>query len=139
MTRHPGGLAEALAGQVDGEVRFDAGSRGAYATDASNYRQVPLGVVVPRSVGAAVAALDTGCCGLAGNFGFERGHYEVSVGCAERGLWPAVTGAAPGTAVLADGFSCRTQIDAGHLGRRGVHLAQLLAEQAGLGDGQAAG
>ena len=87
-----------------------------------------------RAAGVDVTVLDTGCCGLAGNFGFERGHYEVSVGCAERGLWPAITGAAPGTAVLADGFSCRTQIDAGNLGRRGVHLAQLLAEQAGLGD-----
>ncbi len=127
MTRHPGGLAEALAGQVDGEVRFDAGSRGAYATDASNYRQVPLGVVVPRSVGAAVAALDTGCCGLAGNFGFERGHYEVSAACAERGLWPAARSADPGTVILADGFSCRTQLAAGRTGRQGLHLAQLLA------------
>jgi FAD/FMN-containing dehydrogenase/Fe-S oxidoreductase len=80
--------------------------------------------------------LDTGCCGLAGNFGFERGHYEVSVACAERGLWPAVAGAAPGTAVLADGFSCRTQISAGKLGREGIHLAQLLAA---LVDGQPAG
>jgi hypothetical protein len=63
----------------------------------------------------------------------------VSVGCAQRGLWPAVTEAAPGTAVLADGFSCRTQIDAGHLGRRGVHLAELLAEQAGLTAAEADG
>jgi Fe-S oxidoreductase len=85
--------------------------------------------------GVDVEVLDSGCCGLAGNFGFERGHYEVSVGCAERGLWPAVSAAAPDTAILADGFSCRTQIEAGHLGRRGVHLAQLLAEQAGLGEG----
>jgi Fe-S oxidoreductase len=84
--------------------------------------------------GVDVEVLDSGCCGLAGNFGFERGHYEVSVGCAERGLWPAVSAAAPDTAILADGFSCRTQIEAGHLGRRGVHLAQLLAEQAGLGE-----
>ena len=86
-----------------------------------------------RASGIDVEVLDTGCCGLAGNFGFERGHYEVSVGCAERGVWPAVANAAPGTAVLADGFSCRTQIQAGHLGREAVHLAQLLAEQAGLG------
>jgi Fe-S oxidoreductase len=77
--------------------------------------------------GVETEVLDTGCCGLAGNFGFERGHYEVSVACAERGLWPAVAGAAPGTAVLADGFSCRTQISAGKLGREGIHLAQLLA------------
>jgi len=77
--------------------------------------------------GVQVDVLDSGCCGLAGNFGFERGHYEVSVACAERGLWPAAADAAPQTAVLADGFSCRTQLAAGNLGREGVHLAQLLA------------
>ncbi|HUC57982.1 MAG TPA: FAD-binding and (Fe-S)-binding domain-containing protein [Streptosporangiaceae bacterium] len=80
-----------------------------------------------KSSGADIEVLDDGCCGLAGNFGFERGHYEVSVACAERGLWPAVKDAAPGTAILADGFSCRTQIEAGHLGRQGIHSAQYLA------------
>jgi len=50
-------LADALADRVDGEVRFDDGTRAAYSTDASNYRQVPIGVVVPRSVEAAVEAL----------------------------------------------------------------------------------
>ena len=48
--------------------------------------------------------------------------------CAERGLWPAARSADPGTVVLADGFSCRTQLAAGRTGREGVHLAQLLAE-----------
>ena len=81
-----------------------------------------------KACGVEVDVLDSGCCGLAGNFGFEAGHYEVSVACAEHGLWPAVAGARPETAVLADGFSCRTQIQAGHLGREGIHLAQLLAE-----------
>jgi FAD/FMN-containing dehydrogenase/Fe-S oxidoreductase len=80
-----------------------------------------------KAAGVDVNVLDDGCCGLAGNFGFERGHYEVSVGCAERGLWPAIKDAAPQTTVLADGFSCRTQIEAGKLGREGIHLAQLLA------------
>jgi FAD/FMN-containing dehydrogenase/Fe-S oxidoreductase len=80
-----------------------------------------------ESCGVDLDVLDSGCCGLAGNFGFERGHYDVSVACAEHGLWPAVRDAEPGTAILADGFSCRTQIEAGHLGREGVHLAQLLA------------
>ena len=51
------GLERALRERVGGEVRFDAGSRGAYSTDASNYRQVPIGVVVPRSVVDAVAAI----------------------------------------------------------------------------------
>src|SRR3954454_7780324 len=50
-------LERDLRARVDGEVRFDAGTRGAYSTDASNYRQVPIGVVVPRSVDAAVEAV----------------------------------------------------------------------------------
>src|SRR4051794_2778310 len=50
-------LTAALSRRVDGEVRFDRGSRGAYSTDASNYRQLPLGVVVPRTVDAGAAAV----------------------------------------------------------------------------------
>jgi FAD/FMN-containing dehydrogenase/Fe-S oxidoreductase len=84
-----------------------------------------------RDCGVDVDVLDSGCCGLAGNFGFERGHYDVSVACAEHGLWPAVRDADPRTAILADGFSCRTQIEAGHLGREGMHLAELLAGMIG--------
>ncbi|SEN07349.1 FAD-binding and (Fe-S)-binding domain-containing protein [Actinacidiphila rubida] len=71
--------------------------------------------------------LTGGCCGLAGNFGFEEGHFEVSRACAEEALLPAVRAAAPGTAVLADGFSCRTQL-AQLGGVRARHLAELLAE-----------
>jgi FAD/FMN-containing dehydrogenase len=52
-----GALRLALRERVAGEVRFDAGSRGAYSTDASNYRQVPIGVVVPRTVDDAVQAI----------------------------------------------------------------------------------
>ncbi|MEU8674140.1 FAD-binding and (Fe-S)-binding domain-containing protein [Streptomyces sp. NPDC048560] len=71
--------------------------------------------------------LSGGCCGLAGNFGFERGHWDVSVACAEERLLPSVRAAAPGAELLADGFSCRTQLD--HLaGRRARHLAEVLAE-----------
>jgi FAD/FMN-containing dehydrogenase/Fe-S oxidoreductase len=77
--------------------------------------------------GVQADVLDVGCCGMAGNFGFERGHYELSVGCAELGLWPAVREAAPEVTVLADGFSCRTQIETG-TGRTAVHLAELLAD-----------
>ncbi len=75
--------------------------------------------------------LDSGCCGLAGNFGFEKGHYEVSEACAERVLLPAVRAADGADVVLADGFSCRTQIEQGDSGgREAVHLAELL--RAGL-------
>ena len=74
--------------------------------------------------GAEVTAVG-GCCGLAGNFGVERGHYEVSQAVAETALLPAVRDAAHDTVVLADGFSCRTQLE--QLGRvHSVHLAQLL-------------
>jgi FAD/FMN-containing dehydrogenase/Fe-S oxidoreductase len=69
----------------------------------------------------------SGCCGLAGNFGMERGHYEVSVAVAENSLLPALRGQ-PDRELIADGFSCRTQAD--HLaGRTGRHLAEILAER----------
>ena len=55
--RKPSALESALVDRVDGEVRFDAGSRAAYSTDGSNFRQVPIGVVVPRTVDAAVEAV----------------------------------------------------------------------------------
>lgn len=80
-----------------------------------------------RERAGLTGALAGGCCGLAGNFGFEQGHYDVSTACAEETLLPAIRAAAPGTAVLADGFSCRTQI--GQLaGVRARHLAELLAD-----------
>ena len=81
------------------------------------------------AMGVDVDVLQSGCCGLAGNFGFEVGHYDVSEACAERVLLPAVRAAQPGDVVLADGFSCRTQIaqsDAG--GRTAVHLAQFVRD-----------
>jgi len=68
-----------------------------------------------------------GCCGLAGNFGVEKGHLEVSKAVARQSLLPAVEAAPEGSVVLADGFSCRTQLDQ-LANRQGLHLAQLLAE-----------
>ncbi|MEU9594119.1 FAD-binding and (Fe-S)-binding domain-containing protein [Streptomyces sp. NPDC048193] len=81
-----------------------------------------------RRAGVDAERLDSGCCGLAGNFGFERGHLDVSEACAERVLLPRLREEDEATVVLADGFSCRTQIhefDSG--GHEGVHLAELLA------------
>src|SRR5689334_3568165 len=157
---------------VRGEGRFSEGDRALYATDSSNYRQIPIGVVVPRDradVIATVAAcrkfgaftlaeffkkfapdhsihrlkrkalvyghchhkaimkvecdpelfdrlgldfdiIDSGCCGMAGGFGFEKDHYDVSVGCGERALLPMVRNAGKETLIIADGFSCREQI-----------------------------
>jgi Fe-S oxidoreductase len=69
-----------------------------------------------------------GCCGLAGNFGMERGHYDVSLAVAEQALLPAVRAAGPDTVLLADGFSCRTQL-AQLTDRTGRHLAELLSSR----------
>ncbi|MQY29348.1 FAD-binding and (Fe-S)-binding domain-containing protein [Nocardia aurantia] len=80
-----------------------------------------------RAAGAEVRRVG-GCCGLAGNFGVEKGHYEVSVAVAGSRLLPAVAAAGPEDPILADGFSCRTQL-ADLTDRRGVHLAQLLADR----------
>ena len=78
------------------------------------------------AAGAHVDAVG-GCCGLAGNFGVERGHYEVSAAVAETALLPAVRAADHDAVVLADGFSCRTQLEQ-LASVQGIHLAQLLAE-----------
>jgi FAD/FMN-containing dehydrogenase/Fe-S oxidoreductase len=78
-----------------------------------------------RRAGARVQRVG-GCCGLAGNFGVEKGHYDVSVAVAETALLPAVRAAEPEAVLLADGFSCRLQLDQ-LAGRRGLHLAELLA------------
>ncbi|MCX2970041.1 MULTISPECIES: FAD-binding and (Fe-S)-binding domain-containing protein [Streptomyces] len=80
-----------------------------------------------RRAGVEAEVLDVGCCGLAGNFGFERGHYDVSRACAEEGLLPAVREADPDTLVLADGYSCRTQVEQSDTGRVPLHVAEVLA------------
>jgi FAD/FMN-containing dehydrogenase/Fe-S oxidoreductase len=76
-------------------------------------------------LGVEAEQLDAGCCGMAGGFGFERDHYDVSVACGERRLLPAVREAAEDTLVIADGFSCREQIHQ-RTGRRALHLAQVI-------------
>ena len=77
-----------------------------------------------ESLGARVTRLE-GCCGLAGNFGMEAGHYDLSVAVASHSLLPTLD-AQPDAVYLSDGFSCRTQA-AQLAGRGGVHLATLLA------------
>lgn len=77
-----------------------------------------------ESLGARVTRLE-GCCGLAGNFGMEAGHYDLSAAVASHSLLPSLS-AQPDAVYLADGFSCRTQA-AQLAGRGGVHLATLLA------------
>ena len=80
---------------------------------------------VLEAAGAQVDVVN-GCCGLAGNFGMEAGHYDVSVRVAENGFLPKLRDAVPGTVLLADGFSCRTQA-ADLAGAAAVTLPGLLA------------
>jgi FAD/FMN-containing dehydrogenase/Fe-S oxidoreductase len=78
------------------------------------------------SAGLKFDVLDSGCCGMAGAFGYEKGeHYDVSIACGERVLLPAVRRADGDTLLVADGFSCREQI-VQTTGRHAVHLAELL-------------
>jgi Fe-S oxidoreductase len=82
--------------------------------------------LLSRAQGLSLRVLDAGCCGMAGPFGYERDHYEVSKACAERVLLPSIRESAPDTIVIADGFSCRTQIRQFCPDRRPMHLAQAL-------------
>lgn len=82
---------------------------------------------VLTSAGFEVEVVDSGCCGMAGSFGFEREHYEISMAIGERRLLPAVRRLDPATHVVAMGVSCRQQIMQG-TGRRAKHLVELLAE-----------
>lgn len=76
-------------------------------------------------IGMEFEVLDSGCCGMAGSFGFEKEHYSVSVACGERVLLPAVRKAEESTIVVADGFSCREQISQ-LTHRRARHTAEVL-------------
>jgi Fe-S oxidoreductase len=79
-----------------------------------------------KRLGLDVHLLDSGCCGMAGAFGFERGeHYEVSVKCGERVLLPEVRKAEPETLLITNGFSCHEQI-LQRANRRALHLAEVL-------------
>jgi Fe-S oxidoreductase len=82
-------------------------------------------VGVLRWAGYEVSEVDSGCCGMAGSFGFEREHYDLSVSLGNRRLAPAVKAASADTEVVAPGISCRQQI--AHLaGRRALHPAEAL-------------
>ena len=72
-----------------------------------------------------VEAIESSCCGMAGAFGYHRKHYDVSMRMAERSVLPAVRGAPAGAWIVADGTSCRHQIEDG-TSRRAVHVARVL-------------
>jgi len=81
--------------------------------------------------GYEVSEVDSGCCGMAGSFGFEKEHYDVSVALGNRRLVPAVRSAPADTELVAPGISCRQQIE--HLaGRRARHPAELIRDSLAL-------
>jgi Fe-S oxidoreductase len=75
--------------------------------------------------GLKTRVVESSCCGMAGAFGYEAKHYEVSMKMAELGLLPAIRAAAPETLIVADGFSCRHQVADG-TGRDALHVARVL-------------
>ena len=93
------------------------------------HQQAVLKMDAERAVldrlGLDYEVLDSGCCGMAGSFGFEREKHDVSIKCAERVLLPAVRHASADTLIMTNGFSCRAQI-AELAGRRALHLAEVL-------------
>ncbi|MEJ2144356.1 MAG: FAD-binding protein [Acidobacteriota bacterium] len=77
--------------------------------------------------GVEIEEVPDGCCGMAGSFGYEKGHYELSEKIGSRHLLPAVRAAAPDTRIVVSGFSCRSQIE--HFtGRKAIHPVEALAE-----------
>lgn len=82
-------------------------------------------VALLKKMGLDYDLPETGCCGMAGAFGFERDHYDVSIKCGERVLLPAVRNASKDTLVITDGFSCHEQIQQ-TTDRRPLHLAQVI-------------
>jgi FAD/FMN-containing dehydrogenase/Fe-S oxidoreductase len=81
---------------------------------------------VLERMGVEVETLQAGCCGLAGSWGFEAGHYELSRAIGEQGLLPKVRALPQDELVIANGFSCKTQIEQGDTGRQALHLAEAV-------------
>jgi Fe-S oxidoreductase len=79
-----------------------------------------------KRMGVDVEQVSGGCCGLAGSWGFEQDKYDISMACGEQALLPAVRDAHPQTVIVADGFSCKTQIEQAGTGRRALHIAQVM-------------
>ncbi|MGB9408992.1 MAG: hypothetical protein WCA89_15765, partial [Terracidiphilus sp.] len=83
-------------------------------------------IALLKKAGAAVELINSSCCGMAGPFGFEADKIEVSKAIANLGLLPAVNSTAATTIIVADGFSCREQINQ-LSDREGMHFAEVLA------------
>jgi FAD/FMN-containing dehydrogenase/Fe-S oxidoreductase len=79
-----------------------------------------------QRMGLEIEPVSGGCCGLAGSWGFEQGHHEISMECGEQALLPAVRDADRDTLVIANGFSCKTQIQQSDASRNALHVAQVM-------------
>jgi Fe-S oxidoreductase len=118
-----------LAASPDSAARFQSGPKRVLVQGHCHQRSLvgmgPTMRLLRRIPGAEVIDLDAGCCGMAGSFGYEKEHYEVSRLVGEQRLFPALRQAGPEDVVVAPGFSCRLQIQ--HFtGRTALHPAQLL-------------
>jgi Fe-S oxidoreductase len=125
----PGAPTDSGASRESGSRDF--GSR-EYLVHGHCHQKALVGTAATLAVlrgipGAKVREIESGCCGMAGSFGYEREHYDVSLAIGEQRLFPAVREAAPGATVVADGMSCRQQIAHG-TGRSARHLVQVVAE-----------
>jgi FAD/FMN-containing dehydrogenase/Fe-S oxidoreductase len=122
-------LAELLTSQADGWTPPALAGRA--IVQGHCHQKAVMGMGPDRrllaTTGLDAEVLDAGCCGMAGSFGFEREHYEVAMQVGEHALLPAVRQADPDTLVIADGFSCRTQIEQA-TGRPTHHLAEVLRD-----------
>ncbi|HXG51689.1 MAG TPA: FAD-linked oxidase C-terminal domain-containing protein [candidate division Zixibacteria bacterium] len=111
-------------------LRFAGGGRKALLHGHCHQRALAgtgATVAALRWAGYEVSEVDSGCCGMAGSFGFEKEHYDLSIAIGRRRLAPAVEAAPPEVEIVAPGISCRQQID--HLtGRKARHPAELLWE-----------
>ncbi|MBM6622793.1 FAD-binding oxidoreductase [Micrococcaceae bacterium RIT802] len=115
-----GGWAPSPAAEVPDSVVVQSHCHEYSVFGAATQRKALAALGIPEVIEA------TGCCGVAGNFGFEADHYETSMKVAEQALAPAMRAGNGTTPVLADGFSCTMQVQQLDGGRRGLHLAELL-------------
>jgi len=126
-------LEEFLLQERDtGKVSLSFGANGRKALLHGHCHQKALVGTVPtvallKGVGFEVSEVDSGCCGMAGSFGFEKEHYDLSLTIGNRRLAPAVKSASAEVEIVAPGISCRQQIE--HLtGRKAKHTAEVLWE-----------
>jgi FAD/FMN-containing dehydrogenase/Fe-S oxidoreductase len=128
MVEYPSRFDQLLKRGAQGKEKY---ARGELLLHEHCHQHAVIGskpdIEILSKLGFKVQHLDSGCCGMAGSFGFERDHYEVSKKCAERVLIPSVTATALSTPVVTNGFSCREQI-VQLAGRTPTHFAELIRD-----------